>query len=195
MRIHTVTVGPLGTNCYLAWAEGQDSCVAIDPGFNSAKILAAIQDQGKRLQAILLTHGHFDHVGAVGGLQEATGCKVYIHPADLELPGYLTQGEIPATDHYDENLCIAGLEMKVLHTPGHTPGSVCLICEDVIFSGDTLFALSCGRTDLPGGSYPEIQKSLKRIADLPGDYRVLPGHGQETTLAMERQGNPYMQGA
>lgn len=195
MHILTVTGGALGTNCYLAWQEGQENCVAIDPGFEDTEILQQIRAQGKKLEAILLTHGHFDHVGGVKLLQEETGCKVYLHEKDLQLPAYLTQGEIPATDYYEDSLQLAGLDISVLHTPGHTPGSVCLLCENVIFSGDTLFAFSCGRTDLPGGSYPEIRKSLKRLADLPGDYQVLPGHGEATTMEAERQGNPYMQGA
>lgn len=195
MHILTVSGGLLGTNCYLAWQEGQDCCVAIDPGFEDAEILQQIRAQGKKLEAILLTHGHFDHVGGVKLLQEETGCRVYLHEKDLQLPAYLTHGEISATDYYGDSLHLAGLDISVLHTPGHTPGSVCLLCENVIFSGDTLFASTCGRTDLPGGSYPEICKSLKRLADLPGDYQVLPGHGETTTLDAERQGNPYMQGA
>ena len=195
MRIHTVSGGLLGTNCYLVWEEGNDDCVAIDPGFSSGEILAVIRAQGKNLQAVLLTHGHFDHVGGARGLQEATGCKVYIHPADLGLPGYLTQGEIPATDYYEKTLSIAGLNMQVLHTPGHTPGSVCLIAGDSIFSGDTLFAGSCGRTDFPGGSWSQILASLLRLSKLEGDLQVLSGHGEASHLEAERKYNPYMKEA
>ena len=193
MKVLTITGGSLGTNCYVAWDEQQKNCVVVDPGFDAQMILEKVRAKGLQVEAILLTHGHYDHVGGVRGLLEATGCKVYIHSADLELPDYLTQGEIPATDDYGQTLCLAGLEMKILHTPGHSPGSVCLICENVIFSGDTLFADTCGRTDLPGGSFRQISNSLKALAALEGEYYVLPGHGLPTTLEKERRSNPYMQ--
>ena len=193
MKVLTVTGGSLGTNCYVAWEEQQTHCVVIDPGFDAQEILEKVRAKGLQVEAILLTHGHYDHVGGVRGLLEATGCKVYIHSADLALPAYLTQGEIPVTDSYGESLFLAGLEMKVIHTPGHSPGSVCLICENVIFAGDTLFAGTCGRTDLPGGSFRQISNSLKGLAALEGEYYVLPGHGLPTTLEKERRSNPYMQ--
>ena len=195
MKVLTITGGALGTNCYVVWNEKQCNCVVVDPGFDAQTVLEKVRAKGLQVAAILLTHGHYDHVGGVSGLREVTGCKVYIHPADLELPAYLTQGEIPATDHYGETLSLAGLEMKVLHTPGHSPGSVSLICENIIFAGDTLFAGTCGRTDLPGGNFRQISASLKSLAALDGEYYVLPGHGLPTTLEKERRGNPYMQGA
>ncbi len=195
MEILTITGGSLYTNCYMAWGDSKD-CILVDPGFEADKILEQVRSHGKQVAAVLLTHGHFDHIGGVKAIAEATGCKVYIHKEDLSLPNRLTAGTIPATDHYEDGdtLTVAGLRLQVLHTPGHTPGGVCLVCEDVIFSGDTLFAGTCGRTDLPGGSYTQIHQSLMRLSELEGDYQVFPGHGEATTMAMERRLNPYMQG-
>ena len=195
MEVLTITGGSLYTNCYMVWGEGT-GCILVDPGFEGAQILEQVRSRGKQVEAVLLTHGHFDHIGGAKAIAGETGCKVYIHRADLELPSKLTTGTIPATDYYEEGdvLNLAGLTLRVMHTPGHTPGGVCLVTEDVIFSGDTLFAGTCGRTDLPGGSYNQIHESLTRLAALEGDYRVLPGHGEATTLAMERRLNPYMQG-
>lgn len=196
MNILTITGGSLYTNCYMAWEEGSDSCVLVDPGFDPEQILAQVRAKGKTVEAILLTHGHFDHVGGARPIAEATGCKVYIHSADMSLPSRMTLGTIPCTDHYDEGdvLELAGLEIRVMHTPGHTPGGVCLLCQDAMFAGDTLFAGTCGRTDLPGSSYSQMLKSLARLAALDKDYRVLSGHGEESTLRVEKQINPYLQG-
>ena len=196
MKILTIQGGSLYTNCYMVWNEDSPTCVLIDPGFQAEQILEHVRRQGKQVEAVLLTHGHFDHVGGVKGLAEETGCKVYIHKEDLTLPSQLTLGTIPYTDHYDEGdtLELAGLTFQVLHTPGHTPGGVCLLCEDAMFAGDTLFCLSCGRTDLPGGDFRQMFRSLARLAALEGDYRVFSGHGESSMLSMERENNPYMQG-
>jgi len=196
MKILTIQGGSLYTNCYMVWNEDSPKCVLIDPGFQAEQILEHVRRQGKQVEAVLLTHGHFDHVGGVKGLAEETGCKVYIHKEDLTLPSQLTLGTIPYTDHYDEGdtLELAGLTFHVLHTPGHTPGGVCLLCEDAMFAGDTLFCLSCGRTDLPGGDFRQMFRSLARLAALEGDYRVFSGHGESSMLSMERENNPYMQG-
>ena len=196
MEVLTIIGGMLSTNCYMAWGEG-DKCVLIDPGFEADPILEEVRSRGKQVEAILLTHGHFDHVGGVKAIQNETGCKVYIHKLDVELPHRMTLGTVPYTDHYDEGdtLCLAGLQIRVLHTPGHTPGGVCLLSEDYMFSGDTLFAGTCGRTDLPGSSYKDMWASLARLASLDKDYKVLPGHGESSTLFMEKRLNPYLQGA
>ena len=196
MQLKTITGGMLGTNCYMAWGEG-DKCVLIDPGFEADPILDEVRSCGKQVEAILLTHGHFDHVGGVKAIAEETGCKVYIHQLDMELPQRLTLGTVPYTDNYVEGdvLSLAGLTIAVMHTPGHTPGGVCLLCEDVMFSGDTLFAGTCGRTDLPGSSYKDMWASLARLAALEKDYQVLPGHGESSTLFLEKRLNPYLQGA
>ena len=186
-------VGSYRTNCYMLWEK--DECVLVDPGFEPEQILEQVMCKGKKVAAILLTHGHFDHVGGVRHIAQETGCPVYIHEADANLPSRHTNGEIYHTHTYDEGdtVSFGGMDFKVLHTPGHTPGSVCLMCEHVIFSGDTLFWGSCGRTDLPGGNWATILVSLRRLADLPGDYDVYPGHGSPTTLSFERKMNPYMQ--
>jgi len=194
MNIITLPLGSYQTNCYIAWADGADSCVVIDPGYEPETVLAEVVRQGKSVAAILLTHGHFDHVGGVRWLAMETDCPVYLHPAELSLPESFTDGPLVYTQGYGEGdvLELAGLLLRVLHTPGHTPGSVCLLCGDTMFSGDTLFMDSCGRTDFPGGNGGEMRKSLRRLAALEGDYRVLPGHGPATTLAEERKYNPYM---
>ena len=188
---------PLGayqTNCYLVWGENSPSCVVIDPGYEPDTILDAAEQLGKTISAILLTHGHFDHVGAVKDLVAETGCSVYLCPEDCSMPPQMTAGPLYYTNSYAEGDFVeaSGLSFKVLHTPGHTPGSVCLMCENVIFSGDTLFWGSCGRTDLPGGDWATILASLRRLANLTGDYDVYPGHGNATTLAFERKMNPYL---
>ena len=195
MNIKTLPLGAYQTNCYMVWADTADTCVVIDPGYEAQTVLLEAKRQGKTIQAILLTHGHFDHVGAVRDIAAETDCKVYLCEADLAMPPQLTAGPLYYTDLYGEGdvITLAGLSFKVLHTPGHTPGSVCLQCEDSIFSGDTLFWGSCGRTDLPGGSWSTIQKSLKRLAAVEGDFKVYPGHGDSTTLSFERKMNPYMQ--
>lgn len=194
MEITALTLGDYMTNCYLLRREDSDRCLIIDPGYEAGKILKLLEEKQLQSEAILLTHGHFDHVGAVRELFSETDCDVYISEADLSLPPMITNGRLFYTHTYPASgvLTLAGLTLRVLPTPGHTPGSVCLLAGDTIFSGDTLFRGSCGRTDLPGGSWERIRSSLKILADLPGDYRVLPGHGEETTLAWERKHNPYL---
>ena len=195
MHIKTMPLGAYQTNCYMVWEDTSSTCVVIDPGYEAETVLAEAKRLGKTIEAILLTHGHFDHVGAVKDIAAETDCKVYLCEEDLSMPPQLTAGTLYYTDLYGEGdiLSLAGLSFKVLHTPGHTPGSVCLQCEDAIFSGDTLFWGSCGRTDLPGGSWATIQKSLKRLAAISGDFKVYPGHGDDTRLDFERKMNPYMQ--
>ena len=194
LNMKTLPLGAYQTNCYLVWDQDSDTCVVIDPGYEPDTVLLEAKKLGKTIAAILLTHGHFDHVGAVRDLAAETGCPVYLHEADLSMPAQMTAGPL-----YYTNLCgegdrleLAGLSFKVLHTPGHTPGSVCYLCENAIFSGDTLFWGSCGRTDLPGGSWNTIRVSLARLRDLNGDYEVYPGHGDATKLSFERKYNPYM---
>jgi len=192
----TMALGAYQTNCYMIWAEGSQTCVVIDPGYEPETILRQAQKQGKTIEAILLTHGHFDHVGAVRTLVAETDCQVYLCERELSMPPQMTAGPLYYTHTYGEGdmLQLAGLSIRVIRTPGHTEGSVCLMVEDAMFSGDTLFEASCGRTDLPGGSWPEMVKSLKRLAAMEEDYRVYPGHGAATTLAQERNWNPYMRG-
>ena len=194
LALHTLPLGAYQTNCYILHQEDSSSCVVIDPGYTPEVILDFLAGKGLNLEAILLTHGHFDHVGAVRDLAAETGCKVYLNPDDLSMPPRMTAGPLYYTDTYSDGdtLSPAGIPFQVLSTPGHTPGSVCLIAENYLFSGDTLFAGSRGRTDLPGGSTRAIRESLRRLAALPKDYSVHPGHGESTTLAWEKQYNPYM---
>ena len=190
LNIHTLVLGMYQVNCYVVHKQDSDRCVVIDPGYEPEKISAFLEKNGLQLEAILLTHGHFDHVGGVKALAE--DCKVYLHELEHTMPQALTAGPLYATDTYPAQFEVAGIEFTVLHTPGHTPGSVCLICENAMFSGDTLFAGSCGRTDLPGGDWATIGKSLARLASLEGNFWVYPGHGPSTTLRDEKKYNPYM---
>lgn len=193
MKIYTLPLGQLETNCYLV-ADGDGVAAVIDPAAAPERILQTARESSLTIQAILLTHGHFDHVGAVAGLTQALRCPVWMHESELTLPEYLTDGPLYYTDGYGEGdtVTVGRLNFSVLHTPGHTPGSVCLRCEDALFTGDTLFAGSCGRTDFSGGSGSEMCRSLRRLAQLPGDLAVYPGHGEATTLAREKRVNPYM---
>ena len=194
MRIERLPLGDYQTNCYIIWEEDSSTCAVIDPGYQAQTVLKFAQDHNKTIETILLTHGHFDHVGAVRDIAAATDCRVYLCDKDLSQPPQMTAGPLYYTDTYDDGdlITTAGLTLQVIHTPGHTPGSVCLLCEDVLFSGDTLFSGSCGRTGFPGGDFSQIQRSLQRLAMLPGDFQVFPGHAESTTLQRERQYNPFM---
>ena len=193
LKIHTLTLGMYQTNTYIIHEENSKSCCVIDPGYQANTILEKLDELGLSLDAVLLTHGHFDHVGAVKDLAADTDCRVFLCAEDTQLPPMFTAGNLFYTDTYTEGsiLKIAGLYIHVKHTPGHTPGSVCLLVDDVIFSGDTLFAGGCGRTDI-GGDWVAIQNSLKRLGEIEGYFKVLPGHGESTTLAYEKRYNPYM---
>ena len=193
MLIKCLTVGPIETNCYIVTDENTLECAVIDPGDESNTIMNYLEENHLKAKYIFLTHGHFDHVLAVNAVQEQTGATVCMNQMDAGEGEFRFQP--PAgTVWYKEGdtFQVGGLTFKVMETPGHTPGGVCLICQDAIFSGDTLFRDSCGRTDLPGGDMAVQLKSLKRLYDLPGDYEVYPGHMDCTTLDRERRFNYYM---
>lgn len=196
MLIKTIPVGHLETNCYVVTDENTLSCALIDPGDESNTIMDYLEDNHLKCKAILLTHGHFDHTGAVAAIAEETGAQVWMNKRDLCRPGedegyrYAAPADCK---FYDEGDCVDvdALHFQVLATPGHTPGGVCLICGDALFTGDTLFKGSCGRVDLPGGSAKEEMQSLRKLCMLPGDYEVYPGHMDCSTLERERSFNYY----
>ena len=200
MLIKTLPVGQLETNCYVVTNENTLECVVIDPGDESNTILDYLEDNHLKCQAILLTHGHFDHVGAVDAVAEETGAKVYLNPLDTASGsgGYHFPYSLPADGvaYGDgDELDLAGLHFDVIGTPGHTKGGVTLRCENALFTGDTLFKGSCGRTDLPGGDMDEQLQSLKKLCSLEGDYEVYPGHMDSCTLERERMFNYYCRAA
>ncbi|MBR1739536.1 MAG: MBL fold metallo-hydrolase [Ruminococcus sp.] len=193
------------TNSYLV-VSAEDNAVLIDAPADAEYILEQVEFYGCTLKKIFITHGHFDHVGAVADLVEATGCEVYIHA--LDRPKLTDDGAMLA-DHFrargckkytgevkvfteNDILTLDELEFDVLETPGHTRGSVCFICGDKMFSGDTLFARSIGRTDMPDGNFEQMKRSLGKIADLGGDLTIYPGHMGITTLEEEKRLNPYL---
>ena len=194
LQVHTLTLGLYQTNCYLVHNEGAKECIVIDPGYEANTILNRAALLGLEIKAILLTHGHFDHVGAVRQIAADTDCDVYLQEQELTLPGAMTDGPLDHTHLYpaEGKFQVAGMDIAVLHTPGHTPGSVCLLIADAMFSGDTLFAGSMGRCDFPGSSIFDMRKSMKKLYNLAGDFRVFPGHAEATTLEFERKTNPYL---
>lgn len=198
MKVKIMQVGELATNCYFLQDPESLELAVIDPGDEPERIQQAIEEIQGKPRYILLTHGHYDHTGAVPALHRVyPEALVYIHRADANGAGshlFPLAQELTDLHYYDEGdtLDLAGHTITVLHTPGHSPGSVTLKVDDVLFTGDTLFAGSCGRTDLRGGDYEEMMASLKRLGELEGNYHVCPGHEGVSNLERERQGNYYM---
>ena len=198
MKVSVMQVGPIGTNCYFLQDEESGLMAIIDPGDDWERILHQVKKAEGEVKYILLTHGHYDHTTAVPDLVKALpGVQVYIHQADANGAGsqlFPLAAQVKDLNNYDEGdtLSLGSLTIEVLHTPGHSPGSVTLKVEDVLFTGDTLFAGSCGRTDLRGGSYEQIMQSLKRLGELKGDFHVCPGHEATSTLERERRSNPFL---
>ena len=205
MEITVLTVGPVYTNCYIANREGSGSCVVIDPGEDGDKIADYICKKGWQLEGILLTHGHFDHITGVSDLVSIAGGKVYAYREEKELladpqlnasvmMGYEVALEPDVLLRDGQKFTVAGLNFQVIHTPGHTKGGCCYYAEDekVLFSGDTIFMESIGRTDFPTGNSRELLDSVRnKILVLPDDVTIYPGHGPETNVAYEAANNPY----
>ncbi len=205
MSVKRISVGELGTNCYIYCDEATGRCAIVDPGEMDDYLQSNIETFGcDKFDYILLTHCHFDHVGGVSAVKELTGAKIAILAPDV--PGlrdmyvnlsapFTGRGEVypkPDIELTDgEKFTVGQTEFTVMHTPGHTVGSCCFITDGIIFSGDTLFRMSAGRTDFPGGSMTQLRGSLKRLMKLDGNYTVYPGHDAPTTLASEREYNPY----
>lgn len=199
MLIKALQVGQLQTNCYIVTDENTLECAVIDPGGDSNAILNYIETHSLKPRYIFITHGHFDHTLGADELRESTGATLYINRNDAseEQTGAHYKFYVQPNSgvkYYGEGdeITLGSINFKVIETPGHSPGSVCLIAEDVIFCGDTLFRDSCGRTDLEGGSMRMLLHSLKRLNDLSGDYEVYPGHADPTTLERERRFNYYI---
>lgn len=196
MKVKLMQVGPIGTNCYIL--ENDKKIAVIDPGDEADRILAELNKTEGQVEYILLTHGHYDHTTAVPQLHAALPeAKIYIHRADANGAGstlFPLAGQVDGLRYYDEGdtLPLGSLSIEVLHTPGHSPGSVTLKAGDALFTGDTLFAGDCGRTDLRGGSWEEILVSLGRLGRLEGNFHVLPGHMDTSDLDTERRINPYL---
>jgi glyoxylase-like metal-dependent hydrolase (beta-lactamase superfamily II) len=208
MQIRTIVVGQLGANCYLIIDDATRAAAVIDPGDDIDEIARAIQDAGADLKYMLLTHGHPDHSWATGELQRIFDVELSMHEADIpQLEGepdlvaifydadsyikprlgkFLKDGDI---------IKIGETELRVLHTPGHSPGAVCYVSDGIAFTGDTLFAGSVGRTDFSGGSQEDLMRSLRdKLLSLPDDTVIYPGHGPASTIGAERKGNPWIQG-
>lgn len=198
-------VGAIGTNCYIIYCEESHKAAVIDPGGNEKEILSIIEREKLDVQYIINTHGHADHIAANGQIKQATGALLLIHTDDeamLDNPQKnlsVFMGEAvksPPADrllHDNEQIFIGSITFDVIHTPGHTPGGICLKYGDTVFAGDTLFSESIGRTDLPGGSYSQLINSVKeKLMVLPDQVVILPGHGPETSIGWERKYNPYI---
>jgi glyoxylase-like metal-dependent hydrolase (beta-lactamase superfamily II) len=201
MTIKTLTVGSIGTNCCILCDETEKICAVIDPGGEPERVAAAVKDTDCTPCAIFLTHGHYDHTGGVAGLRELwPDIPVYLNHRDVyEGDPRMQQLFPPVPDARDygegDALSVGSLTVTVLATPGHSEGSVTLLCGDALLCGDTLFAGSCGRTDFPGGSMEKMMASLARLGRLEGDLQVFPGHMDFSTLDWERRANPYLRQA
>lgn len=204
MIIEKVVVGPFATNCYIVGDESTKEGIIIDPGDEAKKILKKVNELGLNIKLILLTHGHIDHAGALKEVKEALDVEVAIHTDDANFELYQSAGLVlglfypkPSTPDRllkdGDTLDIAGMRFDVLHTPGHTPGGICLLRDGVVFSGDTLFNHSIGRSDLPGGNHNHLLESIhSRLLVLDNNTTVYPGHGDKTTITAERNGNPFL---
>jgi hydroxyacylglutathione hydrolase len=205
LKVLTLKTGYMAANAYIVYTENKPEAVIIDPGDDIELIMDLIKEHELKLEKILLTHGHFDHIGAVKDLKERTGAQVAIHKQEADFLtdpnknlSYIINRQIvqdPADIFLEDGdlIRVADMEFKVLHTPGHTEGGVCYKLGKVLFTGDTLFEGSVGRTDLSGGSYEQLMSSIReKLLVLDDDHLVYPGHGRQTTIGRERRENPFL---
>lgn len=205
MILIRLVVGPLQVNCYILADEKTKDAVVIDPGDDAEEILRVIREKGLAVRFIVNTHAHFDHVGANKALKDATGAQILLHERDAVVlkssPQHaavfnLTTTASPPADRFvqhGEVITAGEVSLRVLHTPGHSPGGICLTEQGMVFTGDALFAGSIGRTDLPGGDLMTLLGGIKaHLLSLPDDTRVFPGHGPDTTIGDERRDNPFL---
>jgi glyoxylase-like metal-dependent hydrolase (beta-lactamase superfamily II) len=208
VQVRQLPLGPLQTNCYLVGCENTSQAAVIDPSWNGRSIVAMAENDGWDITHILLTHSHFDHVGGLGEIKEETQAPIYIHPEAIDTlrNAAMSAGffgvRIPSPPGPDELLIdnqiieVGELKLEVLYTPGHAPGHVCFYISEynLVFDGDVLFQGSIGRSDLPGGDFKRLMKSInERLITLPDETKVFPGHGPSTTIANERSTNPFLQ--
>ncbi|NLB41650.1 MAG: MBL fold metallo-hydrolase [Clostridiales bacterium] len=199
-------VGEMGVNCYIPYCEETMKAVVIDPGDNGDKILRLTEKNNVQITMILLTHGHFDHIGSVKEIKERTGALVAIHSEDADmltnpsknLSSFVGHESIqsPADILIEDGreLQIGTMKLTAIHTPGHTPGGICYLSDEILFTGDTLFEGSVGRTDLPGGSQHVLMQSInEKLMVLADELKIYPGHGRVSTLGKERETNPFLQ--
>ena len=205
MIIKTLAVGPIMANCFILGCEETLEAAVIDPGDEADRILLALAESNLTTKLIINTHGHFDHVGANKRLNEITGAPILIHPLDKPMLSQLANSAAawgmkadnsPAPDRElqeGDEVTFGKMTLKVLHTPGHTPGGISLYTDNEVFVGDTLFAGSIGRTDFPGGSFETLRESIQqKLFKLSDDLKVYPGHNQATTIGMEKRNNPFV---
>jgi hydroxyacylglutathione hydrolase len=204
MKIDRFVVGQLQNNCYIVYDEKNLVGMVVDPGDEPDRILEAVKEKGLDIICIVCTHGHFDHIGAVGEVKEGTGGKIVLHRDDLDL--YLMAGRQAALWGFgfdpppkpdmlvseSDELSVGDMKFAVLSTPGHSPGGMCLYGEGLLLSGDTVFAGSVGRTDLFGGNADDLKKSFRRIISLPPETVILPGHGDFSTVGQEKESNFFV---
>ena len=205
MIIKELVVGPLMANCFIFGCEETKEAVVIDPGGDADRILRSLADSELKVKYIINTHGHFDHVSANGTIKDATGADILIHPLDAPMLGMLSsnaavfgisvENSPPCDQTIEEGdtVSFGKITLKVIHTPGHTPGGISLYTDKIVFVGDTLFAGSIGRTDFPGGDFNTLISSIKtKLFKMDDDMRVLSGHGPETSIGSEKRFNPFV---
>ena len=198
MLIETFTVGGLSTNCYIVSSQQTKDAIVIDPGidltFEADEIFDYIDEAGLKVKLIVNTHGHSDHINGDAIFQEKYNVPICIHRLDAVSLAVLQNQNFPANVLLEDGSIIEFGDqlLKVMHTPGHTPGSICLVDERLVFTGDTLFAGGIGRTDFPGGSYRDMQLSLQKLQNLPENFLIYPGHGPPSMIGEEKRVNPFL---